>query len=227
MQRNLTFMLGLALLAAACSSSASDTTGGTLLTTIEPSTTMAPTSTTTLQATTTTVPPTTTTSTTSTTLAATADDGGTDVAGAGKGNTADTLVQLPFTGAEPSVTVVALLALILGAWLVQRSGIWQVRLARLESRSWRRPGAPSADPSQRPPWPPNAATPVTDIDRQFRLRARQLANGYGISFLGGVDAFATEWARSADLSEPADGDDPVSRWKAQLSRELARIYRID
>jgi hypothetical protein len=149
------------------------------------------------------------------------------VAAAGDGNTVDTLVQLPFTGAEPEVTVVALLALILGVGLVQRSGIWQVRLARLESRSWRRPGAPSADPARRPSWPPNAAVPVTDADRQFRLRARQLANGYGVSFLGGVDAYATEWARSADLSEPVDGEDPVSRWKAQLRAELARMYRIE
>ena len=76
-------------------------------------------------------------------------------------------------------------------------------------------------------WPPNAVLPLTDFDRESRLRARQLANGCEVSFLGGVDAYATEWARSADLSEPVDNDDPVSRWKAQLTRELARMHRIE
>ena len=55
---------------------------------------------------------------------------GTEVAAAGDGETADTLVELPFTGAEPQVTLVALLILVMGVWLVQRSGTWQLRLAR-------------------------------------------------------------------------------------------------
>jgi hypothetical protein len=154
---------------------------------------------------------------------------GTEVAAAGDGETADTLVELPFTGAEPEVTLVALLILVMGVWLVQRSGTWQLRLARQQARWWRRPGAPLADPDQRQPWPPNALVPVTDADRQFRYLARTLADRCGVSFFGGVDAYATRWVTSVDLSvhNEASADDSLARWQAQLIRDLRQIYRAD
>jgi hypothetical protein len=153
---------------------------------------------------------------------------GAEVAGAGDGNTVDTLVQLPLTGLEPEVAAVALLVLILGFSLVQRSGIWQLQLARRDARWWWRPGAPSADITQQPSWPPNALVPTTDADRQFQYLARILADRYGVSFLDGVDAHATRWAGRLNLSveRPDRNADPVARWQAHLARELRRIYRL-
>lgn len=230
MTRKLTFFCGLVVVAAACTNSSGDTTSDTLLTTpATTTTTLASTSTTSTP--TTTIAPTTTTTNSTTTPPATTSTTvvGTDVAGAGDGNTVDTLVQLPFTGAEPEVTVVAVLALLLGVWLVQRSGLWQLRLARLEARWWRRPGAPPADPAQPQPWPPNALVPATDADRQFRLKARTLADRYGVTFMEGVDAYATRWVASVDpAGQPGDSrGDPVSRWQAHLVRELRRIYNTE
>jgi len=229
--RKWAFLFVLLLLASACTNSSADTTGSTLLTTTvaTTSTTVAPTATaTTVPMTTTTPAPTTTTTTappatTSTTVA------GTEVAAAGDGETADTLVELPFTGAEPEVTLVALLILVMGVWLVQRSGTWQLRLARQQARWWRRPGAPSADPEEHQPWPPNALVPITEADRQFRYLARTLADRCGVSFFGGVDAYATRWVTSVDLSvdNEAPADDSLANWQAQLIRDLRQIYRAD
>ncbi|MGI9647811.1 MAG: hypothetical protein ACR2OI_04765 [Acidimicrobiia bacterium] len=221
------FTLALAVLAAACTGG--DSTGGsadTLLTTLPPtSTTVAATSTTTttLPATTTTVPVATTTTSTSTTTTTVA---GTEVAGAGDGNTADTLVQLPITGPEPELAALALLALLAGVWLVRWSGIWQVRLARLGRRAWRRPGAPSADLNTNPPWPPNASNPVTSADHEFRRLAHELADRHGVAFIDGVDAYSTAWIGSFDLTVayPVEVEEPLDRWRRDLAHEVSRLY---
>lgn len=233
MTRTTTILVGIALLTAACTDSSEPSGGDTLLTTPPtraPTTTTLVTTTTaaTRAATTTTTVPAAATAatTTTTTVAPATTTTTTDVEGAGDGNTADTLVQLPFTGSEPEVTLVALAALLLGFWLVQRSGNWQLRLARRRARWWRRPGAQSADPGLRPPWPPNALAPATDADRRFRHLARTLADRYGVSFLDGVDAYATRWAQTLDLAGAADEGtgDPIARWQAALAAALTEIY---
>lgn len=224
------FILALALLAAACTGGdGSDGSADTLLTTLAPSSTTVtnpPTTTTTLQATTTTVPATTTTSTTSTSTTTTTTAVGTEVAGAGDGNTSDTLTQLPITGPEPQVAALALVALVAGVWLVRWSGIWQVRLARLGRRTWRRPDAPSPDLDANPPWPPSAVNPVTSADHEFRRLARMLADRHGVAFLDGVEEHATAWIGSADLiaTYTAKAEEPIDRWRRDLAFEVSRFY---
>ena len=232
MHRKRVILFGLVVLASACSNSGADTTGATLLTTSLATTTSTTTTTVVPPTTVTTVPPRTTTTTTAapttTTAPATTSttSAGTQVAAAGDGDTAATLVELPFTGAEPAVTLAALLILMVGMWLVQHSGMWQLRLARQEARWWRRPGAPSADPHEGQPWPPSALVAVTDADRQFRYLARTLSDRWGVSFFEGVDAYATRWVRSVSLSDDSDGfaDDALGHWQANLIQELREIY---
>lgn len=223
------FTLALMVLAAACSGGDStDASADTLLTTVVPTSTtvaVATTTTTAPPATTTTVAATTTTSSTSTSTTTTTVTG-TEVAGAGDGNTADTLVQLPITGPESEVAALALLVLLAGVWLVRWSGVWQVRLVRLSERSWRRPDAPSADLDANPPWPPNALSPVTSADLEFRRVARGLAERHGVAFLDGVDAHATTWIEGADLTATYSGvaDEPLARWRRDLAFEVSRMY---
>ena len=226
MTRRSAALLAVALLAASCSSGDSSQSSNTLLTststTVAPPTTLAPATTTS-----TTLPATTTTSTTSTTVASTTTTTvpATDVAGSEDGSSLDSLEELPFTGAEPELTVVALLALLLGVWLLRWSGLWQTRLARLQLRVWRRPDAPSAE--ARPPWPPNAIEPRSDADRRFQAAARRLADRHGVSFLEGVDRYVTRLAASLDAVHPKPDDDPHARWRGEVAAEIRSIYGLD
>jgi len=220
--------LALVMLAAACSGGDSDDSAGTLLTTVVPASTTLPaatTTTTSLPATTTTVQATTTTSTTTT---STTTAPGTEVAGAGDGNTADTLVQLPVTGSEPGVTMAALVALLGGVWLLRWSRGRQFRLARVNRRVWRRPGAPPADPQATPLNAPNAVAPVTDADFEFQRAARSLALRHGVAFVQGVDSYATEWVQTSDLTNPRSSkrDDGLARFQRDLAAEIARLYYL-
>ena len=225
-------LVTVALLIASCSNDEPDQSADTLLTsTTVTATTLAPTPPSTIAPTTTTIPATTTTvastTTTSTTVAPTTTTTApaTDVAGSEDGSTLDTLEELPLTGAEPELTVVALLALLVGVWLLRWSGVWRTRLARLQSRVWRRPDAPSAE--ARPPWPPNAVEPRSDADRRFQAVARRLAARHEVSFLEGVDRYVTRMAASIDGAELAADDDPHARWRRAVAAEVRILYGID
>lgn len=220
--------LAVVVLAAACSSGESSESSGTLLTSTVPTTTTSispgtsASTTTSISAPTTTVAPTTTTSTTTTSSSMTTTTASsTGVAGSGDGDTLDTLQELPFTGVEPQVTAVALLALLVGVWLLRWSGIWQIRLSRLQSRRWRRPGAPSAQTS--PLWPPNAIAPRSDADRRFQEAVRRHASRHGVSFLEGVDRYATRVAANPVVGR-GEADDPHAKWLQAVADEVRAIY---
>ena len=234
--------VGLTAALSACtgSDSGSDTVFSS--STVATTTTVAPTTTTVPSTTTTTAAPTTTTttSTTTTTVAPTTTTTlGTEVLDSSMdGSTADTLQQLPFTGFEPELLALALVALIAGTWLVRWSGAWE-RLVRLQARVWRRPDAPVAEASNEPAWPPSAVRLASQHDVEFRRIAHYLAEEYGLSVMEGIDSYATRIATTFDpntapedlanlLTGLASQDGlvpPVARWRAHLALETARLYR--
>ena len=128
-----------------------------------------------------------------------------------------TPVQLPLTGPEPGVAAAALIALLVGVWLLRWS--WRERALQVYAVLWRR--APEGD------WPPDAVAPRTRADRRFRRAARREARRRGLEFVEGVDVHATAWAAahtSADELSP-EGLGLLAEWRSAVARQARRIYR--
>lgn len=205
-------ILAIVLVAASCTSG--DSNGGTLLTEGRPATT-APSTSIAAPTSTTTAPTTTTSIVTATSKATTTTTREVEVA-AGSAGDDGTLVQLPVTGAEPGVALIALLALLIGTWFLRWS--WRERNVLIHAVLWHR--SPAGD------WPPDAVAARTVNDRRFRRAARREARRLGIDFVGGVDAFATRWAglhESVEDVEP-EGVGWLADWERGLARAAKRIY---